>query len=149
MQLSGALALFATGLALAACAAPAPREIEPDPALLASVFEDRAAFRSRLAESCERLPEVDLAIAHAISIGAPIYNAGSPLGCYRIYEGASYKLLYLLGGECAELTALLRAGLAQAQRDGMVDQKAWTLRRIFDAILGEETFTSQVDEAPL
>jgi len=33
-------------------------------------------------------------------VGAPIYNAGAPLGCYRIYEGASYKLLFLLEDAC-------------------------------------------------
>ena len=34
---------------------------------------------------------VDQVIGQAISIGVPIYNAGSPL-CYRIYEGTAYKL---------------------------------------------------------
>lgn len=83
-----------------------------------------------------------MVIAQAISIGAPVYNAGSPLGCYRIYEGAAYKLLFMLDRSCPDLTAFVRASLAQAEADAAIDRKAWTMRRTFDTILGEPTSTA-------
>lgn len=69
----------------------------------------------------------------------PIYNAGSHIGCYRIYEGASYKLLYLLDESCPTVKMTLAAGLAQAERDVSDTDKAWTMRRTFDLIIGEPT----------
>ncbi len=131
------------------CTGTAYPPVERNPALHSRALENRAEFRSSLRSSCDQLSEVDVVIARAISIGAPIYNAGSPLGCYRIYEGAAYKLLYVLGSSCSELTAFLRAGLAQARTDAAVDRKAWTMRRTFDTILGEETATAPLDETPL
>ncbi len=98
-------------------------------------------FRAQIVKSCSQISDVDSAIAGAIAIGAPIYNAGSALGCYQIYEGAAYKVLYKLGGACADVTAVLRAGLSAAELDPDVVQKAWTMRRTFDTILGEPTQT--------
>lgn len=143
-----------SGLVLAAsgsfgCAGTGVAPIERNPAAFSRATENRSEFRSGLVTSCDQLAEVDGVIAQAIAIGAPIYNAGSPLGCYRIYEGTAYKLLYVLGSRCPELTAFLRAGLAQARADAAVDHKAWTLRRTFDTILGEETATVPLDEPRL
>lgn len=136
-------------LVLCGCAGAAPEPLRGDPELMAEALGGRAEFRSGLQQSCGELGEVDRVIQQAIAIGAPIYNAGSSLGCYRIYEGAAYKILYELGDRCPRLTALLRAGLAQAEADAAVDRSAWTLRYTFDAILGEETRTVPLDESPL
>ncbi len=100
---------------------------------------DQPGFRAELEESCTELVEIDQTIGQAIAIGAPIYNVGSPLGCFRIYEGAAYKLLYRLEGRCPKARELLRSGLAQAEAELGVEAKAWTLRRAFDAILGDPT----------
>jgi len=97
------------------------------------------AFREALKTSCSEIHDVDNAISQAISVGAPIYNAGSHIGCYRIYEGASYKLLYLLDTACPTVKMTLAAGLAQAERDTSDTDKAWTMRRTFDLIIGEPT----------
>jgi hypothetical protein len=131
------------------CAGTTGEPVQRNPTLHSQALENRTEFRSGLAKSCGQLAAVDHVISQAISIGAPIYNAGSPLGCYRIYEGTAYKLLYVLGSRCSELTALLRAGLAQARTDAAVDRKAWTMRHTFDTILGEETAIAPLNEAPL
>jgi len=112
---------------------------ESDVRVLARALDDRAEFRVGLIKSCPQIVAMDQAIEAAISIGAPIYNAGSPLGCYRIYEGAAFKILYQLGDACPDAAAVLRAGLARAESDSAVGQKAWTLRRTFDALQGRPT----------
>lgn len=114
---------------------------EPDPGLYAHALADRAEFRAELASSCPELARVDTVIGEAISIGAPIYNAGSPLGCYRIYEGAAYKLLFQLEDRCAAVRSVLLSGLSEARADVNAIARAWTMRRAFDALLGEDTAT--------
>lgn len=128
-------------LAAGACAS-ADRSV--DPSAYTRAIADQPGFRSRLEKSCPDLNELDETIGAAISIGAPIYNAGSPLGCYRIYEGAAYKLLYRLEQRCPGVTALLRSGLARAESQPDYSAKAWTMRRTFDAILGETTSTGSL-----
>lgn len=142
------LLVAATGTTLG-CLGANDSVVVRNPALLSKGLENRSELRSRLASSCDVLSEVDTVIAQAISIGAPIYNAGSPLGCFRIYEGAAYKLLYELGSDCPELRSFLGAGLAQARADESINRKAWTLRRTFDAVLGEATATNLLPETPL
>jgi len=141
--------LIVVSTSMFGCAGKTNEPVERNPALHSQALDSRTEFRSGLTNSCEQLAEVDHVISQAISIGAPIYNAGSPLGCYRIYEGTAYKLLYILGNRCSALTAFLRAGLAQARTDAAVDRKAWTMRHTFDTILGEETATAPLKEAPL
>lgn len=98
-------------------------------------------FRDGLGTTCEDLDTVDLVISQAIEVGAPIYNTGDHLGCYRVYEGASYKLLYLLEGRCRNVSSTLLAGLKQAKADSTATRKAWSMRRTFDLILGQATQT--------
>lgn len=102
-------------------------------------IEDPARLRANLVDHCAQVQELDDTIRDAISIGAPIYNAGSALGCYRIYEGAAYKLLYRLHGSCPQAASFLRAGLGIAESEHSFDAKAWAMRRTFDAMLGEAT----------
>ncbi len=139
-------AALVLGVIVGCTGAPAP--IQRDPAVFRPPLLDRIEFRAQLGRSCEPLQEVDLVLHEAISIGAPIYNAGSPLGCYRIYEGAAYKLLFVLGSQCPDLTGFLRAGLGQARVDAEVDRKAWTMRRTFDTILGEHTSSGSSGSLP-
>jgi len=129
-----AMAAFACALGCASVRTP-----ESDVRVLARALDDRAEFRARLTESCPQVVVMDQAIEAAISIGAPIFNAGSPLGCYRIYEGAAYKILYQLGDTCPDAAAVLRAGLARAEADSGAGQKAWAMRRAFDTLQGQPT----------
>ncbi|MCA9298911.1 MAG: hypothetical protein KDA28_07585 [Phycisphaerales bacterium] len=110
-----------------------------DETVYARAVTDRVTFRAGLDQTCSVLDGVDLVIAEAIYIGAPVYNAGSALGCYRIYEGAAYKLLYLLGDECADVTAVLRFGLILSAQEADDDSAAWRMRETFDTILGDTT----------
>ena len=103
--------------------------------------DDPAAFRAHLERSCPLMGQVDRVIQEAIQIGAPIYNAGSALGCYRIYEGASYKLLYRLGDSCEAVAVTLGAGLRAGDAAEGATAKAWALRRTFDMLLGTPTRT--------
>ena len=118
-----ALSIVALG-----CTTLAALPISGDAGRLRVASKNRAEFRAQITESCQRLAEVDSMISQAILIGAPVYNAGSPLGCYRIYEGAGYKILYSLGIECPNITAPLRAGLAEAEKQSEVKGKAWIIR---------------------
>jgi hypothetical protein len=142
-----ALLFLLCTIAGSGCVGPAKRPIQLDPEARSRVLENRLDFRAGLTRSCPQLADVDQVIAQAILIGAPIYNVGSPLGCYRIYEGAAYKILYVVGDGCAELGAFVRGGLAQAEAEVAVDRKAWTMRHTFDAILGEPTEPVPLDES--
>jgi hypothetical protein len=121
---------------LLACAAQDPFA---DREAYYGAIEDPAGLRANLVDTCPQVQELDDTIRDAVSIGAPIYNAGSALGCYRIYEGAAYKILYRLDGSCPRAASFLRAGLGVAESEHSFDAKAWALRRTFDAMLGEAT----------
>lgn len=131
-----------------ACAGAPNARARVDADFYSHAVDNRAEFRIATTKSCSELATVDEVIGQAISIGAPIYNAGSPLGCYRIYEGTAYKLLYLLQDRCPDVTALLRGGLARAETNSGVVDKAWTMRRTFDTILGQETAYSPHGGSP-
>ncbi len=93
------------------------------------------------AGKCRHIVEINTLISEAISIGAPTYNQGNHAGCYTIYEGASYKILYLYGDHCKETKQVLQEALEKASQDFTYTEKAWTLRRAFDFILGVPTQT--------
>jgi len=125
------------GLLALACASGAPEVASPE--RMRAVFADRGSFRLELEAKCPNLAQADQIIGEAIEIGAPIYNAGSPLGCYRIYEGAAYKILVTLSQECPELAAFVRAGVVELEGPGSDSEKAWALRQMFDALGGQST----------
>ncbi len=91
--------------------------------------------------SCSRSKEVEKIIDDAIAMGAPIYNAGAPLACYRIYEGAAYKILYEYGKTCREVEKVLKAAVDKSHGDYSDIEKAWIMRAAFDKILGVPTQT--------
>lgn len=84
-------------------------------------------------------------ISVAISHGAPIYNAGSPVGCAQVYLCTAAGLLKLLGAERRPdegrteplaretLTPLVAGGARRLEADP--DGLAWALRRAFDALV--------------
>src|SRR5258708_27627952 len=57
---------------------------------------------------CPKSPEIEKIINDAISLGAPIYNEGLHMACYRIYEWAAYKILYEYGKSCKEVEKTLK-----------------------------------------
>ena len=90
---------------------------------------------------CSKIGAVDTVILEAINIGAPTYNAGNYMGCYRIYEGASYKILYQYGFTCVRVSEILKTALDKSYENYSDSDKAWIMRRAFDEILGEPTKT--------
>jgi len=97
-----------------------------------------------LSKGCKQASSVYLMILEAIEIGAPTYNNGNYAGCYKIYEGAAYKILYIHGNKCKLIRKRLEMALIRASEDNYnVGEKAWILRMAFDDILGVPTTTGK------
>ncbi|WP_431209664.1 hypothetical protein ACQ86N_26410 [Puia sp. P3] len=91
---------------------------------------------------CPMNDEIEKIIGEAISLGAPAYNAGMHMACYRIYEWASYKILYEYGKDCLEITKMLKTAIDKSHGDYSDTEKAWIMRVAFDKILGQPTQTA-------
>jgi hypothetical protein len=96
-----------------------------------------------LIKKCGDIEVITTVIEEAISVGAPTYNSGNPMGCYRIYEGAAYKILYKYGKKCKEVKNILETALEKSYGDYPATQKAWIMRMAFDSILGVPTTTTK------
>ena len=94
-----------------------------------------------LSIKCEKTDSINAIILQAIDIGAPTYNQGNYLGCYRIYEGASYKILYRYANSCIRVSQILSTALEKSYGNFTDSDKAWIMRVAFDEILGEPTRT--------
>ena len=90
--------------------------------------------------------EVEKIINEAISLGAPIYNEGLHMACYRIYEWAGYKILYEYGKKCGEIEKTLKAAIEKSHGDYSDTEKAWIMRVAFDKILGVSTKTVEPEQ---
>lgn len=90
---------------------------------------------------CSNSTAVNIIIDEAISSGAPTYNSGNHIGCYRIYEGAAYKILFKYGPKCKDVKKTLEAALELSYGDYSSTEKAWIMRKAFDTILGVPTET--------
>jgi hypothetical protein len=93
--------------------------------------------------TCGKSEEIGRIINEAISLGAPIYNEGMHMACYRIYEWAGYKILYVYGKDCPEVEKLLRTTIEKSHGDLSDVEKAWLMRMAFDKILGVPTQTTK------
>jgi hypothetical protein len=92
-------------------------------------------------KGCKSIQEIYQVIEDAIFVGAPTYNAGNQLGCYRIYEGAAYKIIYYYGSQCKDIKKLLKTALKKCDDYFSASDKAWVMRKAFDEILGVPTIT--------
>lgn len=92
-----------------------------------------------LASRCPELPLVVDHLGAAISVGAPLFNAGNAAACRQTYEDAAAAVGKRLvpEGRCPTVRALLAAGLARAKDAPDDREAAWDLRHSFDAILSE------------
>ncbi len=90
-------------------------------------------------KNCIKSEQVEKIITEAISIGAPVYNSGYHLACYRIYEWAGYKILYEYGKECKEVEGILKKAIEKSHGDYSDLEKAWIMRQAFDKIMGVPT----------
>ena len=92
--------------------------------------------------NCSKSALVEKIINDAISIGAPVYNSGYHLACYRIYEWAGYKILYEYGDSCAGVKKIIKAGIDKSHGDFSDLEKAWIMRAAFDKVMGVPTQTA-------
>ncbi len=99
-----------------------------------------------LKDNCADSNAIKKIIADAIELGAPVYNAGYHIGCYRIYEWAAYKILYVYGSNCKETERILKAAIDKSHGDYSDTEKAWLMRAAFDKVLGEPTVTTPQDK---
>jgi hypothetical protein len=97
--------------------------------------------RDSIPFKCANSDEIEKIIMDAIDIGAPVYNSGNYIGCYRIYDAIAYKILYLYGDKCPEIMKILKDCINKCHGDYSDTEKAWIMRGGFDKILGEPTVT--------
>lgn len=107
-------------------------------------IEGAKALRQKLEKevSSKDVALIDKTIGEAVSLGAPVYNSGGRAGhlaCYRIYEGAAYKMIVKLGGRAGPAKAALEKALKKADDAAGATEKAWIMRRCFDSLLGKRT----------
>jgi len=100
--------------------------------------EDATALRSKILSECtpSDVVNTDRVIHDALAVGVPLGDAGNVLGAFRLYEGAAYKLLYLLADRCPSTSSALNDAVAASARDDNASHKAAVVRYAFDAILG-------------
>jgi serine protease Do len=73
-------------------------------------------------------------LANAIEVGAPRYNQGDHVGCYRMYLGTATDLVSTLPG-CTGVRAALVAGIVRASVLQTYTERAWAMRDAFDGVL--------------
>jgi hypothetical protein len=104
------------------------------------------AATDSLPGECPKNPEIEKIITDAIALGAPIYNEGLHMACYRIYEWASYKILYEYGKSCKEIERILKTAVDKSHGDFSDTEKAWLMRAAFDKIMGVPTRTGEPEK---
>jgi len=83
---------------------------------------------------------INRTIDEAIASGVGVYNSGDFLGCFRIYEGAAYKILFTLSNRSATAATVLTNALHKSDAVGnttsAASNKAWIMREAFDSMNG-------------
>jgi len=101
-------------------------------------IEAASALRTKILAECTPTDVVntDRVIRETLLVGTPLTGAADQLAAFRLYEGAAYKLLYLLGERCPSASDALSDAIADSARDESAARKAAVVRYAFDAILG-------------
>lgn len=90
--------------------------------------------------------DLDAELVMAIDRGAPLYNHGDHAGCVAVYEAAARRAMEAGDGVGAWHRQQLMAALSE--RAASPSDRAWALRRAFDAIRTDLAFRP-MSEAPL
>jgi serine protease Do len=114
----------------------ASHHVQADPGL-PSVSRHVPAHPDSLLDGCTPADRalIERRIEAAIGIGAPQYNDGDFLGCYRTYEATARALETELPGSCFGPIRALREGRQVAQTAPTDSAKAWAMRDAFDGLL--------------
>ena len=123
------LAIVVAGLVFAA-AAHAQRSLPPVtrhiPRHAAAILDGCTAAQRRM---------ITIRIGAAIDIGAPAYNDGDYLACYRTYESTARAIEAALPNACGGPGRALRVGRATAAAATSDSARAWAMRDAFDGLL--------------
>ena len=76
-------------------------------------------------------------LSMAISLGAPVFNAGDHRGCYEVYA-CTARLLVNSAAAPDAVKDVLRTALTTASVVQNVTRQAWVMRQAFDGLLGDE-----------
>jgi hypothetical protein len=95
----------------------------------------------RTDKNCPKIEIITTLIEEAIGVGAPTYNEGNHIGCYRIYEGTAYKIIYKYGSLCKQVKNILETAIEKSYGNYSSTEKAWIMRIAFDQIMGVPTQT--------
>jgi hypothetical protein len=119
------------------------KEFSPVTKEIREKIEGGQETRASIVRECapEDVQALDEMIGEAISVGVDVYNEGNPMGCFRIYEGAGYKILNKLGNQSQAIRSTLEKSLNSINETMPVDAKAWIMRAALDTLLGEATQT--------
>lgn len=90
--------------------------------------------------NCWDQNEVKEFLIFAINQGVPLFNGGDHYGCYRIYDFAAKRIVWISGHcphrfELVQAARALQMALEKAEAARTAKDKAWALRRAFDAIV--------------
>jgi len=120
-----------------AIAASAPARAEPGSPDLPLPSRRVPRHPIALLDGCSRADRVRIVerIGAAIEIGAPTYNAGDFLGCYRIYEAEARRIEGELSPSCSGPVRALRDGRGVAAGRRTDSERAWAMRDAFDGLL--------------
>jgi hypothetical protein len=91
----------------------------------------------RVLEGCTdaNLTTIAGVLADAIDEGAPEYNEGKFVDCYRTYVGAAQTLEHRLPKTCGGPTRALASGRQTASELDHASDQAWAMRDAFDGLL--------------
>jgi S1-C subfamily serine protease len=122
------------------------RDLKPLQRKIAELKTQLDELRQGLEAQCsdDDIALIDSVIRNAIKSGAVIFNKGDTLACFRIYEGASYQILYRIHDRCKIASRFLEKTLFEAatirdpgQYDSLSAARAWIMRGAFDSLTGD------------
>ena len=111
-------------------------ELERQLQVFENALNSPAEFRERLKKDCPHFNSILLTTAETIQLGTRVFNAGGAGLTVRIYEGTTYKILYIIKDDCMELSDALQAGIYKAENEKGFADKAWAFRNTLDLIMG-------------
>ncbi len=95
---------------------------------------------------------INSTIEEAVASGVGIFNNGDHLGCFRVYEGAAYKILFKLSNRSATTASVLTSALHRAETTGesadAATAKAWIMRGALDSLVGVHGHPATIDNLP-
>ncbi len=91
----------------------------------------------RVLEGCSdaNLATISSVLGDAIDQGAPKYNDGKFIDCYRTYVGAALELERGLPKTCGGPSRALASGRQTARSLSHASEQAWAMRDAFDGLL--------------